>query len=68
MGQFKIYEENGEKVIESTSFPRFRGKITFSGKLSDIENIEFFDQNVSVMEAARVMREAGEYVIKKSKQ
>ncbi|MPL74329.1 hypothetical protein SDC9_20201 [bioreactor metagenome] len=67
MGNFKIYAEGSDKYIESLTYPRFRGKITFSGKLSDIENIEFFDQNVSVMEAARVMREAGEYIIKNSK-
>lgn len=67
MGNFKIYTQGSDKFIESLSFPRFKGKITF-GALSDIEDINLIDKNASVGDVARVMREAGEYIINNSKQ
>jgi hypothetical protein len=42
------------------------GKITF-GALSDIEDIDLIDKNASVGDMARVMREAGEFIIKNTK-
>ena len=36
-------------------------------KFQIYEEIEFRDKNVSVTEDAKVMKEAGEYIIKKSK-
>lgn len=66
MSNFKIYTQGSDKFIESLSFPRFKGKITF-GALSDIEDIELIDNNASVGDVARVMREAGEFILKNSK-
>lgn len=66
MGNFKIYTEGSDKFIESLSFPRFKGQITF-GALSDIEDIELIDKDASVGDVARVMREAGEFIIKNTK-
>lgn len=66
MSNFKIYSQGSDKFIESLSFPRFKGKITF-GALSDIEDIELIDNNASVGDVARVMREAGEFILKNSK-
>ena len=66
MGNFKIYSQGSDKYIESLSFPRFKGKITF-GPLSDIEDIDLIDKNASVGDMARAMREAGEFIVKQSK-
>lgn len=67
MSNFKIYTQGSDKFIESLSFPRFKGKITF-GTLSDIEDINLIDKNASVGDMARVMREAGEYILNNTKQ
>lgn len=67
MGNFRIYTQGSDKFIESLSFPRFKGKITF-GTLSDIEDIDLIDKNASVGDIARVMREAGEYILNNTKQ
>lgn len=66
MSDFKIYTQGSDQFIESLSFPRFKGKITF-GPLSDIEDIDLIDKNASVGDMARVMREAGEFIIKNTK-
>ena len=66
MGNFKRYSQGSDKYIESLSFPRFKGKITF-GPLSDIEDIDLIDKNASVGDMARAMREAGEFIVKQSK-
>lgn len=66
MSNFKIYTQGSDKFIESLSFPRFKGRITF-GALSDIEDIELIDKDASVGDMARVMREAGEFIVKQSK-
>lgn len=66
MGNFKIYTQGSDQFIESLSFPRFKGKITF-GPLNDIEDINLIDKNASVGDMARVMREAGEFIIKNTK-
>ena len=65
MSNFKIYTQGSDKFIESLSFPRFKGRITF-GPLSDIEDIELIDKDASVGDIARVMREAGEFIVKQS--
>ena len=61
--KFKIYEENGKQIIERLVFPRFKGEITF-GKESDIENIELYDECTDVMELARMMHSASEFLRK----
>lgn len=66
MGNFKIYEQGSDKFIESLSFPRFKGKITF-GALSDIEDIDLIDKNASLGDIARIMREAGEFILQNTK-
>lgn len=67
MSNFKIYTQGSDQFIESLSFPRFKGRITF-GPLSDIEDIDLIDKNASVGDMARVMREAGEYILNNTKQ
>lgn len=61
MSNFKIYKKDDSTYIESLSFPRFKGKITF-GQLSDIEGIELIDKDADVMEMAKALREAGDYI------
>lgn len=63
--KFKVYKEGDSTYIESLKFPRFKGKITF-GQLSDIENIELIDRDADVMEMARMLREAGDYIAENS--
>ncbi len=45
---FRIYQNGDRQIIERLSYPRFRGLITFSGDLSDIEEIEV---NEDILEA-----------------
>jgi len=59
--KFKIYKVGDTTYIESLTFPRFRGKITF-GQLSDIEDIKLIDKDADVMQMALVLREAGDYI------
>lgn len=67
MSKFKTYQEGDRHIIESLTFPRFRGIITFNNSLSDIEEITLIDQVVEPMILARVMREAGEFLINQNK-
>lgn len=64
--KFTIYEEDGKRMIRRNVSPRFIGEITF-GTLSDIENVQFLDDLPSVMDAARAMREAGDFLVETSK-
>lgn len=60
--KFKIYNETDVVKIEHLESPRFVGDIIF-GELSDIENIEWIDNpGADVMNIAKLMREAGEYI------
>lgn len=59
--KFKVYKEGDRTYIEALTYPRFRGEITF-GQLSDIENIELIDRDADVMEMAKALREAGDYI------
>lgn len=63
MSIFKIYQEGDRQIIESLIFPRFRGVVSFSSAVSDIGDITLIDQVVEPMILARVMREAGEFLI-----
>lgn len=65
--KFKVYEEGDSTYIESLTFPRFKGKITF-GQLSDIEDIELIDKDADVMEMAKALREAGDYISNSSEE
>lgn len=67
MSKFKTYQEGDRRIIESLTFPRFRGIIAFNNSLSDIEEITLIDQVVEPMILARVMREAGEFLINQNK-
>ena len=65
-GKFRLYQENGETLIERMVYPRFTGRVTF-GTLSDIEDVEMKDPLRGVMDMATAMREAGEYLIQVSR-
>ena len=67
VSKFKTYQEGDRHIIESLAFPRFRGVIAFNNSLSDIEEITLIDQVVEPMILARVMREAGEFLINQNK-
>ena len=66
MDAFKINKVDNDMVIERLIYPRFTAKITF-GHLSDIEDIVMIDDCKDIAILAKVMREAGEYIIKSSK-
>lgn len=67
MDEYRIYKEGGDTFIERVAFPRFRGRITFGGVASDLEDVTFIDDCADVMLIARIMREAGEYIVSQSK-
>ena len=60
---FRIYQDGDKQIIERLSYPRFKGVITFNSPLSDIEDIELLDETRDPSVIAKVMREAGEYLI-----
>lgn len=64
--KYKIYEERGRQVIERIAFPRFKGVVTFNAEgASDIEDIEWIDDpEEDVLKLARLMRSAGEFLMK----
>lgn len=67
MDKYRIYKEGDETFIERVAPPRFRGRITFDGVASDLEDVTFIDECTDVMLVARIMREAGEYIVEHSK-
>lgn len=60
---YEIFEGDGGPMIRRNKWPRFVGRITF-GQLSDIEIVELIDRDADVMEMARAMRKAGEFIKK----
>ena len=64
--EHKLYQEGDRLIIERLTYPRFKGVVTF-GALSDIEEVTFIDQCKDVMEIARAMREAGDYIVNNNK-
>lgn len=63
---YEIFEGEGGSMIRRNKWPRFVGRITF-GQLSDIEIVELIDRDADMMEMARAMRKAGEFLKKNSK-
>lgn len=63
---FELFERDGKTMIRRNKPPRFVGEVTF-GQLSDIENIEMVDECNDCLELARVIRKAGEFLLKSSK-
>ncbi|MEI7675748.1 MAG: hypothetical protein WCJ03_03120 [Bacteroidales bacterium] len=63
---YRLYTEGDKTMIERLKYPRWVGELTF-GQLSDIEHIELKDQCKDVMEMARSLRMAGEFVVKYKK-
>lgn len=61
--EFKIHQDGDKQIIERLSYPRFTGEITFKGFFSDIENIELLDETTDPTLLAKVMREAGEFLL-----
>lgn len=62
---YELFDKDGYVMIRRNKPPRFVGKVTM-GELSDIEDVEWLD-NASLMEAARALRKAGEFLIKNTK-
>ena len=60
---FRIYQDGDRQIIERLSYPRFKGVITFSGDLSDIEEIEVDEDILDAGEIATALREAGDFLI-----
>jgi len=63
---FKIYQEGDRQMIERLTYPRFKGIITFSSPISDIEEVKLIDETKSPTEIAKALREAGEFLTKKN--
>lgn len=59
---FKTYLKEDKRIIERLSYPRFKGVVTYSGDLSDIEEIELLDDTTNPLELAKALREAGDYL------
>lgn len=60
---FRIYQDGDKQIIERLTYPRFKGVITFSGDLSDIEEIEVDEDILDAGEIATALREAGDFLI-----
>jgi hypothetical protein len=65
---FKIYQDGSKQIIERLSYPRFKGVVSFSGPISDIEEVELIDETREPSVIAKALREAGEYLINQNKQ
>jgi len=66
INDFKIYEKDNKQIIEKLVYPRFTAEIAFNSPTSDLDNVKFIDKSNDVMLIAKVMREAGEYLLSKS--
>jgi len=64
---FKIYQEGEKQIIERLSYPRFKGIVTFSGNLSDIEDIEVDEEILDAGDIATALREAADFLINSKK-
>jgi hypothetical protein len=60
---FRIYQNGESQIIERLIYPRFIGVITFSGDLSDIEDIEVDEDILDAGDIATALREAGEFLL-----
>ena len=60
---YEIFEGEGGPMIRRNKWPRFVGHITF-GQMSDIEIVDIIDRDADVMEMAKAMKKAGEFLIK----
>jgi len=60
---FKTYQNGDKQIIERLSYPRFKGVVTFTGELSDIEDIEVDEDILDAGDIATALREAGEFLI-----
>lgn len=58
---FTIYQDGDRQIIERLSYPRFKGVVTFSGDLSDIEDIEVDEDILDAGDIATALREAGDF-------
>ena len=60
---YRMYTEGEKTMIERLKYPRWVGEVTF-GQASDIEHIDMKDNCTDVMELARSMRQAAEFITK----
>lgn len=60
---YEIFQGERGPMIRRNKRPRFVGRIT-GGQISDIEIVELIDRDVDIMEMARAMRKAGEFIKK----
>ena len=61
---YETYNERGFVMIRRNTYPRFIGKVTM-GIQSDIEDIRWIDRVNNVMDAAKAMNKAAEYLRKR---
>lgn len=63
---FKIYTADGKQFIEHLFYPKMKAEITF-GEHSDLENIAIDEDVIDVGDIAKMLRQAGEYILHNSK-
>lgn len=61
---YELFPRNGECWIRRNKFPRFIGRVTM-GVISDIEDVEVLDEDVTDAKLAAAMRKAGEFLRKR---
>jgi hypothetical protein len=61
--KFRVYQKGDRQIIERLIYPRFKGLVTFSGSLSDIEDIEVDEDILDAGDIATALREAGDFLI-----
>lgn len=63
---YELFMDGDKTMIRRNKYPRFTGEVTM-GTFSDTENIEWLDP-CSLSEAARAIRKASEFLIKRSRE
>ena len=61
---YELFPRNGECWIRRNKFPRFIGRVA-TGVISDIEDVEVLDEDVTDAKLAAAMRKAGEFLRKR---
>jgi hypothetical protein len=64
---FRIYTEGDSQIIERLIYPKFKGVISFSNNLSDIDNIQVDEDILDAGHITTALREAGDFILLNSK-
>ena len=62
--EYETYDAVDSIMIRRNTYPRFVGKVTM-GMQSDIEDVKWIDKVNNVMDAARAMNKAAEFLRKR---